>query len=485
MKKDSGFFTFMGILLLVAIAVFVGARMLLLKNDVPQGVIVNSPYQAKIVTNKFGKAVIFSPDSVRFLGFYSGKVWGEIGHWKRGIIEFNKDSNLVYYSRPVEDLQEYVLPVEPGMYYTSQKAIKKKAIGMTLDEVEKKWRMATYVSRNDSGEAKAYFDMIGALKSDGCFYNIMMLFDKEGKCREVVTGMKAKDSNSWLLSKMPYAETIAGQDWLMMNVQDSIYDRNHGQAWYLKLLVFCATMYLLIIWALAPLILPTYLCIQFAATFSIFNKVPNWAMAACCFVLTAISAYVWSIPLLAWGVYWWLLIPVFIYFICIQTVNNYKDIEHGSNGIPSRCPHCHKMFGLKEVKRELIKQYKLSEAHTDHSSEEHEEFDRYEKRRLEVTISTNYNSETSVHIENIPFYKVTEVHKYHHYTLKYRVEEYDVTYQCSDCGYNTHRVDTKKNLLERIEGDTTTKEVPLHEKYVIPKNTSEDKIHTTYRLLNT
>ena len=166
MKKDSGFFTFMGILLLVAIAVFVGARMLLLKNDVPQGVIVNSPYQAKIVTNKFGKAVTFSPDSVRFLGFYSGKVWGEIG-------------------------------------------------------------------------------------------------------------------------------------------------------------------------------------------------------------------------------------------------------------------------------------------------------------------------------QNIPFYKVTEVHKYHHYTLKYRVEEYDVTYQCSDCGYNTHRVDTKKNLLERIEGDTTTKEVPLHEKYVIPKNTSEDKIHTTYRLLNT
>lgn len=85
---------------------------------------------------------------------------------------------------------------------------------------------------------------------------------------------------------------------------------------------------------------------------------------------------------------------------------------------------------------------------------------------------------------NLPVYKYTEVHKYHSYIIDYKVEDYDILYKCSECGYTVHKYEQVKNKAGVTDNGIETKEVELPEKVVLPDARDDEGIKTTYSLVS-
>lgn len=480
MKKHGNFLIVYLIGCICLLVLVMAGKNILSKTNVPSDIFFHTPIPDTLTVNSKYKVPVNVEDSIKFLGYDSGKIWAEN---KDGVRGYLGNSNLmlkIISGQTIYDLEDYHIEKGAGCYFTTVKRIEQYAVGRSFEEVEKKWRIATLVSISDS-VIGAYYKHIAAITSYGKIYHVKMLYDENRICKSVLLIDEIRSSNDLLIENLPFVNQIASQDWLMWFVQDGIYNKSHDTAWYWKFLRYLVTLFLQLCWVLLPMMIPLMLFTLVLTIVRPLRLLPNWLIIPIGAAFVFAGIYCWVIALLCSGYYWLLILPLAIYALYGQMVNGLKEIFYGDNSNASlRCPKCKAMDSFVEIKREVLKEQIVNEPHNDHHVDEVEEYDRDEKTKFYRTIRNSYGSETETLYEALPVYKVQEIHKYHKYTIKYHVSDLKITYQCTDCGYIDVKYTQEKTETGRTDDGTETKIVELPEKIILPKPESEDGIHITY-----
>lgn len=465
-RKSSRVFAVL--VMIIGLLVVMFGRWLIIKTSVPDDIYISH-----------------NNDTVKYLGLHNAHVWIEKKSGERGVCDYGIDDVSFVSKHKKKDLVDYTIPDTYGLYCTTDKKIEEWAIGKSFEEIENNWRKATTVLYIPSGQRfVAIFNMIGALGYDGKFYSVEMSFDGNRICNEVLLHENVRDTNDWLLKNLPFVNNIVSQKWIMMNVQDSVYDRFYNTKWIWKILMFIPVVFLLLVWTCLPIYLPPLVAYLGLLKIKALEHVPDLVLVGIIDLCSIVIAYVWTIALLCWGYYWFILIPLML-FALFHLIKEMPSLFKGScSTVPVRCPHCKAAAGLEQVSRTLQKKTLLHEPHRDHSSEEISHYDRNVKTIVCVSMFDGYRTTSDNEIMNLPVYKYTEVHKYHSYIIDYKVEDYDILYKCSECGYTVHKYEQVKNKAGVTDNGIETKEVELPEKVVLPDARDDEGIKTTYSLVS-
>ena len=456
------------LVMITGFLVFMLGRWLIIKTSVPDDIYISH-----------------NNDTVKYLGLHNAHVWVEKKSGARGFCDYGLDDVSFVSKHTKKELADYTIPDTYGLYCTTDKNIQEWAIGKSFDEIENKWRKATNVLYNPSGQKFiAIFNMIGALGYDGKFYSVKMSFDGNRTCNEVFLYEKVRDRNHWLLKKIPFVKNIVSQEWIMINVQDPVYDRFYNTGWIWKILMFIPIVFLLLVWTCLPIYLPPLIAYLGLLKIKALEHVPDWVLVGIIDLSSIVIAYVWTVALLCWGYYWFILIPLML-FSLFHLIKEMPSLFKGSfSTVPVRCPHCKATAGLQQVSRTLQKKTLLHEPHKDHSSEEICHYDRNVKAKVCVSMFDGYRTTSDNEIMDLPVYKYSEVHKYHSYIVDYEVEDYDILYKCSGCGYTEHHYEQVKNKIGVTDNGIETKEVELPERVILPKAKDDEGIKISYSLVS-
>lgn len=466
----------------IILAFFVG-RLILLKTRVPSNIYFYS-YTPRAITFENSAVLLSEKDTVKFLGIQSGRIWCEAKDGSRGFLNKGKENLRTASHHTLDDYDDYTMDGS-SYYYTTVKKVKEWSLGKSFDHIDKKWRKATYLFNIGNGKKEAQFKMIGALDTDGCIYDVKMIFDKNMICESVELGNLVKNGNSWWLGKMPLVQAIVSQDWIMMNVQDPIYHQNPNKSWYWKLLGFIIYGFLIIAWGLFPSLFSFIFINYLVFKFDCFKKFSDETIILLQVLLFVIVSYVWITALFCWGFVWWILLPYYIYVIFDSVKSSMQQLNGSNANLTLRCPRCKEPGGVVLAERILYDTKTEYEKKTKQNSYTNEEYDRTETKKFEVHAYSSFTSDYSYQYFDIPIYRMIEVHKYHYYTLEYRVETYKLIYKCSKCGYTNTEFESKKTLVRETDDGTEVKKEFVGEKMInLPKDETIDEIHYSYRLVD-
>ena len=393
------------------------------------------------LTDNHVKLFVNQDENLRFFGFADyDKVWVENRHEVRDIICFQEGTLTVEPDNTIDDLKEYWLPSHGGYYFTSLAHIREYSLGRQMNEIDSKWRLATriYEPMGVGNGWKAEFTKIAALDDSGELHSVNMTFDSIGCCTGVEPGKRLENHNQYWLSKLPYATTIAGWDWLMWHVQDNPYENiyNHWRwywRWPARILWF---LFAYFIWAILPLLIP-FLLVMSSLHFEFMRHVPTWLVTIVGTAATVVLGYPWMVAMLCWGYIG------FIYFciaaLVILTVIFFVSFIYRADGSNDsiRCDKCGRVNSYKLVRSENVRKIQLFIT-------EHEIINRtvHRVKGSERTviyevdcygrgfINSHYISTDQY---KITYYKTYAIVEYKDWKVEYDVTQSDNTYRCK-CG---------------------------------------------------
>ena len=482
-ETNVGSYRAVGILFVILFIILIPARLMMLKNDVPDDIYFSSE-ETMAMEFKGPYSIKIEPGTnLRFLGLCDDEIWCEFqsksGQTLRGMVKFSKDQLRFSDGLTFDDAMNYMLPKEHGLYYSTLESIMEEAIGKSFDDIEKKWRKATYAFPWTSGDYSyfAYFTMIGVLGEKGELYNVEMSFDENRTCTGVKLWDKARNRNCWFLSNMPLAHEIASQGWIMMNVQDPIYRRfvNHGWQW--KFLALILHIWSFMAWIVLPIFFPFFLVTFLISSTNIFRGVSDTILQYLGLIFSCLFAYVWSIPLLCWGFYGLLLFPVIAYVLIVLAKVSKEVVKGSETVVPLRCPICKEANGLRFQEKKSLKVTTLEERHRDPSRKVYPETVRYEKVKVLVKSKYTYPKypdryDEEIRMMSLPVLRDRIVNTYHNYTITYRVEDFESTFRCKNCGHIERHYTTEKTEISRTDNSTTKREDYSNEYFSEPESDS-------------
>jgi hypothetical protein len=411
---------------------------------------------------------IHQGDTLRFWGVDgNGRYLLETGDGLRGWGLCDADG-------PVDgdELNRYHVHFDQGYYFTSAKHVNDFCAGRTLPEIDRKWRRADVIMRCADGTTVAVFDKLAVFSMLGDFRTARMVFDEQGVFRHLQLVDQVKDRNCWLLSRLPFAETIMGCDWLMWLVQETYYDEGADSrlqwSWWRMLLarVFLFVV-MIVLWPVLPMLLPMALLMVVLPKRTL-RYVPTGAVVTLAVVLTAVWAYCWLIAVLCWGHTWLLLLPI----ACVMVVGAGTIMSSVLESESEQCcPQCgrrncislddSKPAGERDEWREeevCVRTY----SKTNHFTKKH---------TVEVYIQSKVGSNDYETEHNVPidYHETINYGEFQRYRVKYHIELSDNTYKCRHCSYTKTVREPVEHVVERQPiGDLVTRETGRSVKRDVP-----------------
>lgn len=327
--------------------------------------------------------------------------------------------------------------------------------GKTLAEIEKKYGMAYNILAGKDSTTKAGF-RIYAYGSDGRPYEPSIIFDSEGKATEFayqpVTG---KANNRWLLAYAPFAGLIIDMPLTRVLTRSSSYtmpsDTGEPVAWYMYVAVVAVLIAALAWYCLTPS-LAALLIGWLIAYPPVFRPLSNKMLRIIIYIAAVIGFYFWAIALLAWGMYWFFVLPLLpVSYYCMRWASEYLSDYKPHERCP-RCKHIHtisfdhdEVTGTKYMTGSDIKRDKLLETHDE----------RYESW-TQVTKTYSDGTKTS-HRENVRDHKRRhDLYRYIDFEVTYLVTFYLNHFVCNNCGFEeTSESTTQEEVDRKIVGSHT------------------------------
>lgn len=345
---------------------------------------------------------------------------------------------------------------------TTQKGLE-KCKGMTLEEIEKRYGMAKQVLVTKDGAKKADF-RIYAYSPDGKIHVPTITFNADGGAESFEYQVyKDKSKNGWLLGSLPFASTIIDMPFTRLMTRSDVYGKTYygveGAArWGGFALAFLAIIALLAWYLFVPSVIVLLMgwLVEYPIVFKPFG---NKTLRAIIFVVAVLCTYWWIIALMAWGMYWMLVIPIF--FVSYYCYN--QAVEYLDSSVPhQRCPKCRhihtivfdhdEVTGTKFMKGYDIKRDKLIGS----SSSRYHTW---------TEVTTTYTDGSQTHSRrNMQTHKMRhDTYRYIDFELTYFVTFYLNHFICKHCNFHeTNTSTTQEEVNRKVTGshnDTESYEV--------------------------
>lgn len=310
--------------------------------------------------------------------------------------------------------------------------------GRTLKELENKIGPAVQIYHRLDGTALAQF-RAKAMGDDGKFYNPTYTIDADGYAVDIKFDYKS-GRGDWLLKLLPGSKLILNTPLTGAMIRTSVYSWEYdplntkGFRLFVFYSVAIMTMILGIFWMFftpSLIVLAMGWLLQFPKVFALLSdKILKYVMLG----VTIFCTYWWTVSMIAWGIFWPLLIILFFF-------SRYSYIAASCVLCTSphqRCPICHRLHTIKFDFDELIdtefkkgsdiRQGKLL-------GKKHSWYQTYD---LITTTYRNVDGGTTTSTRKANYKNHKQVHE------TYEMIEYDVTYQmdhyhdhwlCDKCGH--------------------------------------------------
>ena len=311
-------------------------------------------------------------------------------------------------------------------------------------------KLARVVAKTKSGWLACY--NITAVGSDGVKYYPIVAFDSNGQFAKV--DMKVKTySGSFLLSLLPFVDTIADLGFLESLIDEPIYNFNLNVSEYPTWLYYiCWVLVLLFglvvfaMWAQGTALFPMFVVMGMTRFSWAFKPLPDMALKIIAFVFACVGIYLWVVSIGLWGMPWWLSLPLLI------GAAAYPLFEYGlhlSESIPhERCPQCRHLDSLSYSYEENTGThitYKEESVNRGKVGESRREWDTYDLKttRWSDGRTTQEISNKQHHVE------VEGIYHYDVYKVKYRVHDIYRHYVCHHCKHDERSYNPKYEELDR------------------------------------
>ena len=229
---------------------------------------------------------------------------------------------------------------------TTQEGLE-KCKGMTLGEIEERYGMAMQILVTKDGGKKASF-RIYAYSPDWNVEVPTITFGADGRAEAFeYEALKGKAKNGWLLGILPFSRTLVDMPLTRLmtrsGINETSYDGVEGSGRWVAILLLLPALIALLAWYLfvpSLLVLLMGWLIEYPI---VFKPLGNKTLKAIILVVAVICTYWWSVALMAWGLYWFMVVPVFgISYYCYREATEYLNcyVPH------QRCPSCRRIHTI-------------------------------------------------------------------------------------------------------------------------------------------
>lgn len=344
----------------------------------------------------------------------------------------------------------------------TQKGLEKMR-SKTLEEIERKYGMAYNILAGKDSTMAAGF-RIYTYGSDGRLYRPCITFDSEGKATDFAyRPVRGKADNRWALGYAPFAGMIIDLPLTRLLTRSSSYtipsDTGKPVPWYMYVALVVMLVAILAWYCLIPS-LAVLLVGWLIAYPPVFRPLSNKTLKVIIYVLAAVGFYWWAIALMAWGLYWFMVLPIIpVSYYCIRWATEYISDEKPHERCP-RCKHIHtisfdhdEVTGTQYMKGKDIKRDKLL-------SEQDEKYQSW------VEVTTRYTDGTrTTRRENVRDHKRRHrLYSYIDYEVTYLVTFYRDYYICSHCGFEETDTHLTREEVDRQEVGMHT-DIESHDVY--------------------
>ena len=274
--------------------------------------------------------------------------------------------------------------------------------------------------------------------STGKMWTPNVTFSKDSLVASVAFA-RPTDRSAWWLKILPLSSTIIDADITSFLLRGTRYvPIQFVNPTTVETILMVVLMILMLVvgffWIFGTAALPVWIMGWLLKYPKVFKNLDDKHVMVLMFVVTAISCYVWSIVMMAWGMF-----PILVLFIIMTSWYAFTLAKSPLGHFPhQRCPQCREMFSIDYDHREFID----TKYHTGRDIVRGKMLgQRTQKWRewTEVTTKTTYSSgrtTTSTSKENQrTMARDYTTYEFLNYDVTYKVDSYRYYYKCEKCGF--------------------------------------------------
>lgn len=317
-----------------------------------------------------------------------------------------------------------------SLYMTADK-FEEEFIGATFDENERKYRPATdVVVYPDSVRAKYPIKVIDI--KTGLNYMPVVTYDKSMRAVSVV-GAHIDDRSDWLLCLLPFAGAIIDSEILSGAINGSFFDpypidENDTSFW--KYIIGGIFIVGGLLWLYVTQTFFVHLIAWLMHFRFVFFPIGTKVLKVFMILLGITCTYVWFVLLLAWGMFWFVTLPMFVCsYIAIKNAVEPVDATYPPC---ERCPKCRRLYTMNYFNERYVGEYDTTEQES-----KSEVLDKDKKRWATWTeVTTTYaDGHQTKENKNYQSHQSTiTTEQVDRYSVDYNVKVYKDLYRCSECG---------------------------------------------------
>ena len=448
---------------------------------------IHSVFKRDTVTHKLKKG-----ERIRILGYDNGSsahpysLWAETDKGYRGTIDItelgvptiawdednNKIDTVTIISRSRGDFQcrfsdgsekkidfNKIMPVLPDSlelkslsetskynYYMTPEKFSQEYIGKSLIENENRYRPALNIATlNDS--LRALYPIIIIDSNTGERYSPIVTYDKSLNAVSF-SPTRTDDRSDWLISLLPFFGSIIDNSFFVSFIEGSLFEtyltEDINIPWWLYCWAVIAFIGSLVWFFFTPLIpaLAMNCLTHFPKAFYPFG---NRTLRYIILGVMILSTYVWTILMLAWGMYWIFIILIIIVFLIGIGYILTPLLEEKPC---FRCLGCRSMGTMEFSHAKFHSEYDKWMREMEYVKTVDRQVSRWKTWTEVTTTYGDGHKETSKQNEQ-NHKRVTTTKLYDDYNVLYHVKVYENTYKCCCCGQIEHTYPEKYKEIDR------------------------------------
>ena len=320
---------------------------------------------------------------------------------------------------------------------STQEKFKKSCEGGTLAELNEKFGSPSLV-RVTKDSIMVQYNWKAFEPSTGKMWSPNIMFSKDSLVASV-SFTRATDRAAWWLKTLPLSSTIIDAALTSFLLRGTRYTPIQfiNPTTAETVLMFTLMVPVLMVgffWIFGTAALPVWIMGWLLKYPKVFKKLDDKWVAILMFIVMAISCYVWSIVMMAWGMF-----PIFALLIIMTSWYAFTLAKSPLCQFPhQRCPKCREMFTIDYDHREFVE----TKYHTGRDIVRGKMLGQRTqkwKEWTEVTTTKTYSSgrtTTSSSKENQrTMARDYTTYEYLNYDVTYKVDTYRYYYKCAKCGF--------------------------------------------------
>lgn len=360
----------------------------------------------------------------------------------------------------MEGLDDFTYDRDAISGVCTQSKFENKSIGQSYEDVNRQFGLPVLVHVSSKGIEAQYswktFD-----PSTGFMTRPTVTFGADSIAEAVAFGNPTKRAAGWL-KRIPLASSIIDWQfttWMVRTSRYSFAPAMPSTAQFIGILCLIPVMFLLYgIWMFAAQTIPTLLMGWLMVFPPVFAFLKDSWLRALIFVVAMVSCYIWSVIMMAWGMFpfWTILIFIVGWYAMTLAVSPLCTYPH------IRCPKCHHMYTIKfdheefdhsEIKTgsEIVRGRLLGRRTEKWKTWTHVTTVRTDQFGNKST--TSYDKDVRHRARDYTTYEFID------YEVTYRLDYYRQYFVCDKCGLVEESMGIKYTLLNRKRVGTHTDEL--------------------------